>query len=442
VGKKKTTNTRPAPIMMIQEKISSLKLGTLEQRDDAGRMEKFLNAKMGILDMGMMAGTEGSGSNLMSFTAKDYAQRFEDGEILAHGMGDARTVKKCKHLLSGKTYLKKVIHKDRDPAIIKQIAEEIGIMHECIDRHCVQFFISFAKDDEVHIIMEYMNGGCLDSMMRRYGRLKEDEVGYFMNCSLRGMDYLATKSITHRDIKPSNILVNTKGEVKLCDFGVSKKLHETRTLMQQLKTFVGTLAYMSPERLNNGEYTARCDIWSIGLSVFELAAGYHPFLLGTDSEGGQRNFPPPVAIRDPRSGAKIPARQVASAVPTEIMGIVNDMDIDITLPNAGGVTFSKDMNDFIAKCVMVDPAKRISLKDSLSHPFIVKNARTLTQLDIAEYVRLSLPEDPELTDDEDDDSEEEEELDRSATISSGANPDKDEANMRAAHDIRARLGTH
>ena len=143
--------------------------------------------------------------------------------------------------------------------------------------------------------------------MRRYGRLKEGEVGYFMNCSLRGMDYLATvraiqyiklsrpsrelhtprtpshaihtarvpetpafillrpryvcympdvslqKSITHRDIKPSNILVNTKGEVKLCDFGVSKKLHETRTLMQQLKTFVGTLAYMSPERLNNGE---------------------------------------------------------------------------------------------------------------------------------------------------------------------------------------------
>ena len=126
-------------------------------------------------------------------------------------------------------------------------------MHECIDKHCVQFFLSFTKDDEVHIIMEYMvssqhkleslakcvtgcvhrkprcslsfilfcsvdrlydhvclppppphthtprtrtrttqNGGCLDSMMRRYGRLKEDELGYFMNCSLRGMDYLAT----------------------------------------------------------------------------------------------------------------------------------------------------------------------------------------------------------------------------------------------------------
>lgn len=53
-------------------------------------MEKFLNAKMGMLDMGMMEGPEGSGSNLMSFTANDYAQRFEDGEILAHGMGDGK----------------------------------------------------------------------------------------------------------------------------------------------------------------------------------------------------------------------------------------------------------------------------------------------------------------------------------------------------------------
>lgn len=408
-GKKKK---RPAPIVLLEQKINSLKIGG----DDVSRMEKYLEAKLGIL---------GDQEKVKTFTAGDYAAQFEDKDVLSHGVGDARTVKLCKHRLTQKNYLKKIIHKDRNPDIIRQIGDEIAIMHECIDDHCVQFFCSFIQNDEVHIVMEYMNGGCLDSTMRRVGRIDEPILGYMINCALLGMNYLAELSITHRDIKPSNILVNTRGEVKLCDFGVSKKLHETRTLLQQLRTFVGTLAYMSPERLNNGEYTSRCDIWSIGLSVFELAMGYHPFLLGLESDGSGKKLPPPVPKRNPRApGWKKQERIIASAVPTEIMGTVNQMAISIPMPTAGKVKFSVDVNDFVAKCVVIDPNKRISLKDCLAHEWIKSCKCKFTSFDVGEFVRLSLPEDPSPDSDEEEEFDEEEEIiDRSASVVSQPNPD-------------------
>mmetsp|Transcript_22053 Transcript_22053/g.19618 ORF Transcript_22053/g.19618 Transcript_22053/m.19618 type:complete len:156 (+) Transcript_22053:469-936(+) len=76
----------------------------------------------------------------------------------------------------------------------------------------------------------------------------------------------------HRDMKPENILVNSFGEFKLTDFGISKQLLNTLNLC---KTFVGTLAYMSPERMNSETYTFPSDIWSLGLIVYEMAMGEH-----------------------------------------------------------------------------------------------------------------------------------------------------------------------
>ena len=65
------------------------------------------------------------------------------------------------------------------------------------------------------------------------------------------------------------------------------------TMEQKFKTFVGTLVYMSPERLNGEEYTPACDVWSLGISVMELAMGFHPL-------AKKQPYPPPVEKRDPR----------------------------------------------------------------------------------------------------------------------------------------------
>jgi mitogen-activated protein kinase kinase len=96
-----------------------------------------------------------------------------------------------------------------------------------------------------------------------------DVLGKIAEATLGGLTYLYTKHhIMHRDIKPSNILVNSKGQIKLCDFGVSGEL-----VNSVADTFVGTSTYMAPERIQGQKYTVKSDVWSFGLSIMELADG-------------------------------------------------------------------------------------------------------------------------------------------------------------------------
>lgn len=98
-------------------------------------------------------------------------------------------------------------------------------------------------------------------------------LGKIAEATLGGLTYLYSKlHIMHRDIKPSNILVNSRGHIKLCDFGVSGELVNSIA-----DTFVGTSTYMAPERIQGEKYTVKSDVWSFGLSIMELAIGKFPF---------------------------------------------------------------------------------------------------------------------------------------------------------------------
>lgn len=106
-----------------------------------------------------------------------------------------------------------------------------------------------------------------------FGPVRVDVLGKIAEATLGGLTYLYTKHhIMHRDIKPSNILVNSKGSIKLCDFGVSGELVNSIA-----DTFVGTSTYMAPERIQGDRYTVKSDVWSFGLSIMELAIGKFPF---------------------------------------------------------------------------------------------------------------------------------------------------------------------
>ena len=87
---------------------------------------------------------------------------------------------------------------------------------------------------------------------------------------LKGLAYLHKEHIIHRDIKPSNLLINRAGELKIADFGVSGKLANS---VADCASWVGTVTYMSPERIQGQRYTVDCDIWSLGLSLVECAEG-------------------------------------------------------------------------------------------------------------------------------------------------------------------------
>lgn len=98
-------------------------------------------------------------------------------------------------------------------------------------------------------------------------------MGKVAEATLNGLTYLYIKHhIMHRDIKPSNIVVNSRGNIKLCDFGVSSEL-----VNSVADTFVGTSTYMAPERIMGDKYTVKSDVWSFGLTIMELAVGKFPF---------------------------------------------------------------------------------------------------------------------------------------------------------------------
>ena len=129
----------------------------------------------------------------------------------------------------------------------------------------------------------------------------------------------------HRDIKPSNILINSRGEVKLCDFGVSGEL-----INSVADTFVGTSTYMAPERIQGEKYTVKSDVWSFGLSMLELAIGKFPFHAGRDEDAA------PVGILD------------------LLQTIVHEPPPKLPKSDA----FPSILDSFITKCLAKDPEER------------------------------------------------------------------------------------
>ncbi|ELU38130.1 ste7-like protein [Rhizoctonia solani AG-1 IA] len=188
------------------------------------------------------------------------------------GAGNGGTVKLVKHLPTQTTMAKKVVFIDAKPAVRKQILRELQIMHDCHSEHIISFYGAFVSDPHIHICMEYMDKGSLDGIYKKHGAIDIQVVGKIAIAVLEGGTKGSLRSFSCLDIKPSNILFNSKGEIKICDFGVSGEL-----INSIADTFVGTSTYMSPERIQGAQYTVKSDVWSLGISLIELALGHFPF---------------------------------------------------------------------------------------------------------------------------------------------------------------------
>lgn len=134
----------------------------------------------------------------------------------------------------------------------------------------------------VHVTLEYMDCGSLSDVIQKRGAVPEAVISKIAEHCLRGLCFLHSNHILHRDVKTGNILLSRKlCRAKLSDFGLARDLkedvnNEGRT-DSVTKTFVGTLNYMSPERLNGQEYTYASDIWALGISLVECILGRCPF---------------------------------------------------------------------------------------------------------------------------------------------------------------------
>ncbi len=171
----------------------------------------------------------------------------------------------------------------------------------------------------------------LDRISKDFGPVRIDVLGKIAEAMLGGLTYLYNvHRIVHRDIKPSNVLVNTRGYIKLCDFGVSGELVNSIA-----NTFVGTSYYMAPERIRGAQYSVKSDVWSLGLTLMELAIGRFPFDSTDEAAGDRVNAGPPGILDLLQQIVHEPAPK---------------------LPKSDA--FPQILEDMIQRCLMKDPNER------------------------------------------------------------------------------------
>ncbi|XP_038557215.1 dual specificity mitogen-activated protein kinase kinase 5 isoform X2 [Micropterus salmoides] len=250
------------------------------------------------------------------------AQDINYQEQLGHGNGG--TVYKAYHLLGKRVLAVKVIPLDITVELQKQIMSELEILYKCDSPYIITFFSAFFVENRISICTEFMDGGSLDV----YKRIPEHVLGRIALAVVKGLTYLWSLKILHRDVKPSNMLVNTRGQVKLCDFGVS-----TQLVNSIAKTYVGTNAYMAPERISGEQYGIHADVWSVGISFMELALGMFPY-----------------------------------PQPLQLLQCIVDEDPPV-LPVG---QFSEKFVHFITQCMRRQPKERPAPNNLMDHSFIIQ----------------------------------------------------------------------
>lgn len=139
----------------------------------------------------------------------------------------------------------------------------------------------FAEEGDVlGIVMEYVEGETIERIIDRKGKLQLKESLEIIKQVLSGVGFAHSKGFIHRDLKPSNIIINKDGVAKIMDFGISKAIFEKG--ITKTGTKIGTLLYMSPEQIRAEEPTRQSDIYSIGITLYEMLTGRTPFDFGTE----------------------------------------------------------------------------------------------------------------------------------------------------------------
>ncbi|KAF7728322.1 Protein kinase C signaling pathway involved MAPKK protein [Apophysomyces ossiformis] len=237
------------------------------------------------------------------------------------GEGAAGTVWKVRHKPTNTVMAKKTITVDPDPQLQRQILRELSFLRTCRSPHIVAFYGAFLDDGDttIAICMEYCEGGSLEDIYKRARDLQ----------GVIGETVLAK-------------IAESDGRIKLCDLGVSGEL-----INSMAQTFTGTQYYMAPERIKGATYSVSSDIWSLGLTIIEVAQN-RPAL------------PPP-------------------GQPHLSIFELLDFIVRQPMPTLGGDR-SEECRDFVARCLIKDPNERPCPEDMLEHPFIQRWADSTKDL--------------------------------------------------------------
>jgi len=266
---------------------------------------------------------------------------WKKGELI--GVGSFGQVFGGIHLDSGRRIAVKEVHlkpTNGHKEQAKAMLTEIHILSELEHPNIIKYLGAECTKDTLRIFLDIASEGSIKDLLNEFGGLAECILRRYTSDIITGLSFLHSKGYIHRDIKPSNLLID-KGIVKLADFGCTAAVKISSDGLKsepQHNTVIGTTIYMSPEVMRGADkddegqigYGRKADIWSLGITIVEMASGVLPF----------RN-----------AAAAIYAVCVSKEIPT--------------LPTE----FSTDAHDFVARCLVEDSDDRADCHELTSHPF-------------------------------------------------------------------------
>ncbi|TRY56245.1 hypothetical protein DNTS_028557 [Danionella cerebrum] len=255
--------------------------------------------------------------------------------------GQFAIVRKCKERSSGSEYAAKFIKKrrlssSRRGVSREEIEREVNILREIQHSNIITLHDIFENKTDVILILELVSGGELFDFLAEKESLTEEEATQFLKQILDGVHYLHSKRIAHFDLKvPENIMLLDKNvpnpRIKLIDFGIAHQIKDGN----EFKNIFGTPEFVAPEIVNYEPLGLEADMWSIGVITYILLSGASPFLGETKQE-----------------------------TLTNISAVNYDFDEEY-FSNT-----SELAKDFIRRLLVKDPKKRMTIEDSLQHPWI------------------------------------------------------------------------
>jgi len=246
------------------------------------------------------------------------------------GSGNFSTVFRGRRLSDGVTFAIKKINKKVLAGKLDLIQAEIDI-HSALDHaNVIKVIEVFETPDEWNIVLQLAPGGELFQYLVDNGAQGERRGKEMAKSILKGVSFLHRKGVVHRDLKPENILLHKPDstEVYIADFGLSTRMAPGEVLTKQC----GSLEYAAPELLSGKGYDTKADMWSVGVIIFTIVAGYQPFQARDDSR----------LLRSIITG-------------------------NFEFHDSHWCFISSEAKDLINKLLCVDPKKRLSAQDALKH---------------------------------------------------------------------------
>ena len=211
----------------------------------------------------------------------DTGQRVGDYEVIAPiGAGGMGRIFKVRNVISGREEAMKILLPDlaSDEELAARFMAEIRTLAGLEHPGIAQLRTAFQHNNQLVMVMEFVEGITLEKLASQV-RIPLDHVIDYCMQALAALSYAHDHGVVHRDIKPANIMITTHGVVKLMDFGIAKTA-EDRQLTRPGST-MGSVYYMAPEQIQGGTVDARTDLYSFGVTMYELLTGNKPFQADT-----------------------------------------------------------------------------------------------------------------------------------------------------------------